>query len=326
VTAKSLVAFGLAFLAATLTWSLLLGLGLRVAERRLRALGAWSERRAATLALVLPPLLGLALVAVLALDSAWALWSGRDHCLVHPHHLHLCLRHGAEWAYRPWAMAIVVALSVYLAVRLAQVGWAHLEAQRSVWRLQRLGTPLPGVRRCFLVPLDGPVVFTAGLFTPAIIIAQGAWDRLDPEERQAVLEHELAHLAHGDLWRRALLGVTACLAAPGFGGPALRLWEASAERVCDHRAARRVGRPSVVARAIVTLARGSSTRGAPAGAVFAAACRVTERVVALLDQAPVGLQPASRLSWLAGLACLSFAAGCTVVSAPLHHLIETILG
>lgn len=326
MTASSLIAFGLVFLSTSLAASLLLGIILRLASGRLRAMGAWSERRAATLMLVIPPLLASLLVGVLAADSAIALLAGTDHCGDHSHHLHICLVHGAAWATRPFAVELLVVLGVFVSVRLAQLSWSHARAQRAAWRFRRLGEPVGGDDRAVLVPLDEPMVFTAGALSPTVVISRGAWVGLGEEERHAVLAHELAHVAGGDIWRRAVLAALSCFAAPGFATCALRLWDRAAERICDRNAAQVVGQPSVVAQAILTLARGMGRTPVPAGAVFAAACDVTDRVHSLLDGEPDGARAASRLLWWTLVGALGVAVAAAVWSADLHHFLETILG
>ena len=193
MTAGPLIAFGLVFASVSLTLSLSLNAVLLLAKPRLRRLGAWVERRAATAALLLPPLLALAVVTTLALESMLALAGGTDHCLGHDHHLHLCVRHGAAWLSEPWALSLVAATSTFVAVRFGVACWAHLMAQRASNRLRSLGTTL-GDPRAHLVPSPERFAFTAGLVSPAVIISQGAWDALQPGERDAIVTHELASI------------------------------------------------------------------------------------------------------------------------------------
>ncbi len=326
MTPASLIAFALVFLAASALISLLQGIGLRCGKHRLRALGARAEQRAATLALVGPPVLALVLVALLAADSVKSLLAGTDHCEAHSHHLHLCLVHGAAWAMRPWAVALLAVAACFVAVRFLQIAWAHAGAQPAAWRFRRMGESFPEANPCVVVPLDAPLVFTAGALSPTVVISRGAWEGLNPNERRAVIEHEIAHVANGDLWRRALLSIAACFAAPGLASFALRLWDRSAERICDRQAADAVGRPTIVAGAIVALARTMSRRRAPAGAVFAAACSITDRVHSLLNSEPDGARGAARISWWFLGSAVGLALASAVFSEQLHHFLETILG
>ncbi|MBI5546055.1 MAG: M48 family metalloprotease, partial [Deltaproteobacteria bacterium] len=266
MTAASLVAFALVFLGATTGLSALMAAAVLASGGALRRRGPWVERRAAAGALVLPPLLALGLVAALAADSALGVWAGTDHCLDHDHHLHLCLLHGAAWASQAWALALVVFAGTFAAVRSGLSLWAHAVAQRSANRLRSLGTEL-AIRGCFVVPSRERFAFTAGLVSPTVLLSSAAWESLSPDQRDAVLAHELGHLAHGDLWRRAALGFAASFGAPLLASRVLGVWSLAAERICDRRAALAVGRPSTVASAMLALVRTSSQRTAPAGAV-----------------------------------------------------------
>jgi Zn-dependent protease with chaperone function len=326
MTAPSLIAFGFVFLATSMVLSLLLGICLRILNGRLRSLGAWAERRAATLMLVAPPLVSLLLVGVLAAESAWSLFAGTDHCTQHSHHLHICLVHGAEWAARPLAVGLLVVMGVLVALRLGHLTWSHVQAQRAAWRFRRLGEPLTSGRCAVLAPLDQPMVFTAGALSPTIVISRGAWDGLSADERRAVLEHELTHVRGGDIWRRALLALLSGLGVPGFASCALHLWDRAAERICDRSAASAVGKPSVVAQAIVSLARGMSHSAAPAGAVFAAACSISERVHSLLEVEADGARFAAQVSRWFVVAIVGTTLVSAATSAELHHILETILG
>ena len=325
MTAASLVAFGAVFVSTSLGLSLLFSGSLLLGGQFLRRMGPWVERRAATAALVLPPLLAFGLVAVLAVDSALALSEGTDHCLDHPHHLHLCLKHSALWASQPWALCLVISAATFVAVRSTLSLWAHWVAQRAVSRLRMLGAPI-GERACYLVPSDVRFAFTAGLLSPAVIFSSAAWEVLEREQREAILAHEIAHVAHGDLRRRAVLGFAASFGAPYLVSRGLRMWELSAERICDRHAALAVDRPSTVASAMLALVRTAPTRLAPEWAVFAAASHVPERIESLLREEPGGERHSRHLLIVFAAASVFFAIACGAFAGPIHHTLETILG
>jgi Zn-dependent protease with chaperone function len=327
MTAASLVGFGLVLVLGSFALSTVATLALRITGPRLRASGPWAERRAAALAILVPPLLALGLTALLAVGSTLALRAGADHCLEDGYHRHLCVVHGAAWASEPWALGPLLGMLLLLVGRAVRCAAAHARAQRSVSALRAAALPIPGEPRGLLVPLERPVVFTAGLVTPAIVVARGAWDRLAARERVALLAHERAHLEHGDLWLRALLYWAACLGAPGLARWALRRWEAAAERACDLRAAAAVGEPATVASALVTRARARASALAPAAAVLAAGDHLVERVEALLGPRTAdGRRAGLRLvSLVLAASVIGLLAGAWFIE-PLHHLIETILG
>lgn len=320
----SWVAFGLLFFTTTLSLSVLLNAGVLLARPLLRRSGAWVERQASTAALVLPPLLGLSVVVALGAQSALALADGTDHCLAHGHHLHLCLQHGRAWLEQAWALALVAAAATFVTARAVASVWSHTLAQRASATLRTLGTALG--ERCYLVPSQERFAFTVGVFSPAVLLSSAAWEALGPQERAAVVAHELAHLEHGDLWRRVMLGFAASFGAPFLVEHTLRLWALSAERICDRRAAQVVGRPSVVASAMLELVRVTPSPLAPAGALFAASGDVPERVRSVLSEEPGGERPARHLVRWAAAAGVALTVACGVFAEPLHHLLETILG
>jgi Zn-dependent protease with chaperone function len=324
MTASSLVAFGAVFVTTSFGLSLFFSVALLLGRRHLRGMGSWVERRAATATLVLPPLLAFALVAALAVNSALAILAGTDHCLAHSHHLHLCLRHGAAWASQPWAVYLVVCSATFIAARLALSLGAQIAAQRSVSILREVGSPLGC--GAFLVPAGDKFAFTAGLFSPAVVMSSAAWEALEPEQREAVLVHERAHIAHGDLWLRAALGFASSCGALFLNSHALRLWELSAERICDRRAALAVDRPSTVASAMLALVRSATPRSAPEGAVFAAASHVPERIESVLREEHDGEQSSRLLLIVLSVVSLVVAIVCTTFAGTIHHTLETILG
>ncbi|MBI5547450.1 MAG: hypothetical protein HY901_26505, partial [Deltaproteobacteria bacterium] len=65
---------------------------------------------------------------------------------------------------------------------------------------------------------------------------------------------------------------------------------------------------------------------APAGAVFAAASHVPERVRSLLAEGPGGEAHSKYLLWGLALAAVSASMACVLFAEPLHHALETILG
>ncbi len=324
--AASLIGFALAFLLTSVSISLVLGGVLQLTKRLLQASGPWAERRAAALVLVLPPVLAAGLTAILAGNSTVALVLDTDHCLDDANHLHLCLEHGTLWSSQVWAVATLGFVATFVLVRLAQTVWAHTHAQLAVTRLQRAGRPLDEAGRSFLVPSDDKIAFAAGVFSPAVIVSTAAWALLDESQRIALLAHERAHIVHGDLWWRALLGLLSCFGAPVLASGALATWKLACERVCDLDAACEVGKPSIVASAILSLARSPGPPLAPPAAVFAAACNVTERIHTLLDEGPDGAAAAKTLTKTLLLACFAAAALSARFAESLHHFLETILG
>jgi Zn-dependent protease with chaperone function len=113
---------------------------------------------------------------------------------------------------------------------------------------ERLGTRAPGVR---LLESDAPLAVAGGLRRPSIVLSSWLVEHLDARELEAVLTHELAHLAQrDDLQRwlgRALRDAMAYL--PG-GWYALRALETDEELSADALAVEATRRPLAMASAL----------------------------------------------------------------------------
>ena len=198
------------------------------------------------------------------------------------------------------AAAILVA-----AVRLARRFDAALALAR--WRrlASQTASALPSRRAAgrlvqILVtdePADG-AAFTGGLLRPFICLPRRSWDRLDAEERHAVLGHELAHVRWADATLLALVRAVTDLLwfVPGSGRLARQL-AVAVELAADDGALAGGARPLKLASALLR-----SISPAPAAAIGAAGGALQQRVRRLLNPQP------SRPSWGARAARLALAA------------------
>lgn len=325
-----LAAFALVFLGATWAFSVFLGPGLLNDRFRGPVSGPLTERRAATLALVLPPVLALGLIVVLVFESYMELRSGTDHCLEHSHHLHLCLLHGGDFASRPVASALLILATwtfiFRIARRLADVVAAHGVARD----VRAVGQRVSEDALCHVVPSSEPFAFAVGIFNPVVAVSSAAWDPLEQEQRHALLAHERAHVDRHDLLTRELLWIASLLSFPPVGRNALSLWTLASERLCDRYAVNASGKASVVAAAILAVARMRLRTRREAVTVpsmaLGADSFVTERIESLLREEPDGARTAARLSSAGLLGFGLFLLCCACLSEPLHHLLETLLG
>jgi len=323
----SLIGFALVFVATTWLTSTLLCACLLRGRARLRARGPRAERRAASIALALPVAVGAALTTALAGFSVFGPSLGfADHCLEHGHHLHLCLRHGAEWLTRWWAVALIAGMGALLAARAVRAvhGWwriaSHLRAVHTVSSDHVLADGTLVVR----VPSRQPFCFTAGLLSPRIYLGSATLDHLDDAQQSAVVAHERAHVAFGDLRRGSVLSLLALFGAPGLAASALTVWREASERLCDRVAAAAIGSPTTVASAILAFARAPACS---AGCSFVPRCdQIADRVEAVLGGSAIGDPAARHLVATAAAAFLSIAVAAVALANPLHHAIETLLG
>lgn len=140
--------------------------------------------------------------------------------------------------------------------------------------------------------------FTVGLWRPVLVLARGLVESLDDQELEAVVAHEMAHIAAGDHRRKWLLvTLRDILLFTGLSGAAWRRVEAAMEEAADRRAVAIAVEPLALAGALLKARRlaVSSRRGgdrrrplaadnfAPSLAADAVIARV-ERLV--LSQAP----------------------------------------
>lgn len=316
----SVIGFALVFLGAAWLGSLAAAALTMAFGRRLRAFGPRAEQAAAATALAVPPVLALILTLSIAL-----LARRFDHCLAHLHHLHLCPEHGGHWSGVAWAVAAVAAAVAAFSVGLLRRTVAALTGARALARLRRVARSVDfDGQRVRVVESARPFCFVAGRWGGEIYVSTAALARLADAERTAVFAHEATHVRGKHLLVRRVLDRLAFVGAPGFAQWLLRRWDAATERACDRAAARAVGDATIVATALVSMAR---LAGPPApGLAFPATGRLLDqRVESLLAPEGADRGAASRIRRGAIALCVIFTALVIALAEPLHHLIETLL-
>jgi Zn-dependent protease with chaperone function len=323
----SIVGFALVFIATTWAISALLSGWLARSAARLRQVGPRAERRAASIALALPVAIGAALTAILIGFSLLGPTFGTlDHCAAHLEHLHLCIRHGAEWLSRWWATALAASVAALVVVRIAHAAHDSWTARRHLHSLRAVSSEriLGDGTRVICAPSPRPFCFTAGLWAPRIYISTTTLDQLDAPQQRAVLAHERAHVAFGDLWRSRVLSILALLGAPVLAAATLRAWHRASERLCDRVAADELDSPATVAEALLAFAR------APASPMRCSFVhepdQIAERIQAVLGNADTGERAARRLRAVAISAFLLLSCAAVALVHPLHHTFELALG
>jgi hypothetical protein len=224
------------------------------------------------------------------------------------------------------AATLPLLLAVWLIIRLARRLADLVAAQRAARDLRRLGQPISEDGLCRIVPSPEPFAFAVGIFEPVVAVSPPLWDKLTFGQRQVLLAHERAHVNRRDLLVSQILWAASLFGAPTTGRTALSLWELTSELLCDREAVLAAGRPSIVADAILAVARMRKRPTALPLTAVGAHGYVMERIESLLREEPDGAPAAARLSTLGWLGVALFLFGCTVFSEPLHHLLETLLG
>jgi Zn-dependent protease with chaperone function len=210
----------------------------KLARARVAELAAEARARRLFTLLLLPSVVGLACVALTVVS--WLLYEPR--------------RTGES----PGAALLTLAVLglVVIVSRGAAAASDALRTRRVTALFRRegrelRGLPLPASRASFAFP----VASLAGLWRPRLLLADGVLGALEPDELDAVVAHELAHLRARDNLKRLLLRTSLDPLALTRLGRRLRAEflgaaEASADaRACEHVA------PTALARAIVKVAR-----------------------------------------------------------------------
>lgn len=220
---------------------------------------------------------------------------------------------GARSALRRGLVAIgAVACAVWALGAFRQVAillGSAVRLRRWLRRSRRVASPVwmtaahnaaaaVGLRRRFAIHcIDGlPAPMVVGLWRPRVVVPQGLERLLPREVLEAVLRHELAHVARGDLWTGMLQQLARIV---HWWNPLVRhvtrRLEDMREQICDDYAVAGLADSRAYAAALVEFAAGWSAHGAPAtplavGAVSAGQleCRV-RRLLSATRRGPTRL-------------------------------------
>jgi Zn-dependent protease with chaperone function len=214
--------------------------------------------------------------------------------------------------------ATFVLLGLVGAMALASGAYRTL---RDLWRTDRLRRRWMREGRALLLPrLRGPayairhpfpIVSMIGFFRPRLIVAEQVLERLSAAELDAVLEHEAAHVAAFDNWKRLALRLVPALPWRAAARRLEERWEEAAEEAADMRASARLE----LAAALVKTAR-----LVPPGASVDAPLMALHRggsLVRRVERLTAGSEPAAPrgVAWLPRAAAL-LALGIGLVWAP----------
>ena len=220
--------------------------------------------------------------------------------------------HGSSWSLRA---TIVGAWGTVALLLLAQVITSRLKLSRlaaSAWRVHdpawwraatRIGSALGLCRHVtLLATLRTTVPLTWGTRAPIVLLPADA-HRWPAERREAVLVHELAHVARGDAFGHDVARVAAALY---WVNPlvwlALRAMRIERERACDDLVLATGTRASSYAADLLEIARGMTGSPQPAAAALAMArpSDLEGRLLSILDPR-CRREPATRKARLAAV-------------------------
>lgn len=171
----------------------------------------------------------------------------------------------AQWlllGYLP--AAAVLGLLAWHAVRLAVV--ARRAELRGLALAGSVRRAVSGGVAVWVVPSQRPAAYAGGLWRPRAVVTSGLLAPLEEVERQAVCEHEGAHVRLGH--PRVLVMGGAVVAAFGWLPPVRRAWDAlrrELEAAADDEAVRVVGASTVISTLAHVVLAGAPVGGGAAG-------------------------------------------------------------
>jgi len=286
--------------------SLLCGAALFLGRKWLGGLAPAAQARVLLAVALAPALVSTTLLSAMVFDLA-----------VRRCEVHRCLLHGSA-VHSP----LVAGLAVLFALRLGLQGWVALRALRHSRSLARAleGVASPGGAGSRIVPIDEPQAFVVGLFRPRMYLSQGLLRVTDPRDLEAVTEHERSHIQRRDPLRRFIASLALAFHLPRSASAIERRLAAAQESAADADAARVLGDPPRIARALVKLARLRVARLPLAAGILGSDLEF--RVRELLGPATRPDRPAPLL--LVAVATAGFAAS-LLVADPIHTAFESLV-
>ncbi len=254
---------------------------------------------------------------------------GSCHCDAHDHHPHICFGHPAL------AQPLLVPASLVLAAWLVSVlpgvvrlAVGLLGSFRRIYAVRRLTPERVGETEVRFVDSGAAIAYTAGVRAPVIVLDRALWAALGERDREAVLQHERGHVDRADALTSLVL--RACLALqPWLPWSLFERWQHAAELHCDRHAAERVGDPSAVAEALVSVGRLRAAHADtdPAHLGVFGASGLEDRVASLLE--PGSAPGSARRNDVVAIVLPMLGVLALVMVWPgdlLHHAVETVLG
>ena len=295
--------------------------------RFLRRIAGWApaaRHRALVLFAFAPGLVAFtAWLSALAPLFVSLIWPELDHCLQHNDgHAHLCAVHLPASAGSALGWGVLGLAATWLVARIAV---ASRTLRRGAVLSRRLvaRASLDPACGAWILPTERPICAAVGFLWPRITLSAGLLAQAPSDAVEAMVAHEEAHVRRRDTLTRLLAGAASLLYWPAARRLVRAQMHLAAEQACDEAAAARIGDRLAVASAILTaerlLAADLTRRMGPLCASFGecAARRVESLLGAPGRPGRVGALSACFVGLLAGLLALS---------APLHHMAESLLG
>jgi Zn-dependent protease with chaperone function len=272
---------------------LLVLVGSALALRVLRRLDHWAQRRDLQVLILAAPILSL----TLGLGGLYH-FVGRT-----------CFIAAPRWDYwsgvaLPLLMGLIALGGLGLGIlRLALLAWvlgrrgmpASPGLQTIAGQLAaRLDAPCPRVRVC---AYDRPLALTYGLWRPTVLLSAWMIQHLDGRELEAVLAHEIGHVARRDYlmgWLATVLRDAFCYLPTSWA--AYRQLQQEKELACDELAVGLTQHPLALASALAKVWQHAlaGTRTGIAQALLGRGDAIEDRIKRLLNARPTVVAPRAR--------------------------------
>lgn len=196
------------------------------------------------------------LAGTLLSDVVGRFFSLGDHCFVHTGHWHhLCLSHPPPLAEQSaiHLLPLVIASSgILFLMGWMRRAWVESKATKTLISLSHPSEMGHGIR---LVEDEGPLALTLGWYRNTILLSTGLLERLSGRSLAAVIAHEEAHVKRGDTRIALFDRMMASLLPQKVAAQLMGDLTLAREQACDQMAAKEMGNPLWVAKALTDVAR-----------------------------------------------------------------------
>jgi Zn-dependent protease with chaperone function len=221
----------------------------------------------------------------------------------------------AYWSFEPretgesagpalFAVALFAAALAGAGLYRAIVSWRTTRRLERAWTSVAIGTTDLGIAaRTYRVPSDLPLAALVGVFRPRLFVSDRFLDELSAGERQAVVDHEAAHISAFDNLKRTVMSLAPDWVSFTAAGRQIEsAWAFAAEEEADDRAAGSDrARALDLAAALLKAVRLAPMRCAHVSN-FCDGATIARRVERLLEDSPGREQPSRsfvpRVAWV----------------------------
>ena len=284
------------------------------AVKTLSVLQLPSRRSLLWLLALTPWLVATSVAAVFYVGYLDSTLLGQSANYIHWHHM-------AEHYWMSWHSAVLLLALSFVAkvmVGLSHTLWKH---HNDLQTLTVLASQTNGA--FYEIDSPKPFAFTSGFLHKRCFISSGLLQHMSSREQDVVLQHELAHIAHNDPFKKWLFSAFTAFYLPPIASALTHQMTLAMEQEADKASIKANHAPTFVAMTLVKIARLSHTSSPiqhnPLVAHFAAEA-LEQRVQFLLGQ--LQLKPVNKMTILA--VSLVVVVVCASSVDKIHHVMDLL--